>query len=661
MTSKRILLLCAAVGTLIANRANAQVFVSENFNAVSNPGLPTAWASSPASQWTTGAPNTVTPNALGSLNLSLNSPTHTKAVGIDGTQASANGAILSSPTFSLPAAAVNTILEFDVAFFGIQSNSTPPETESLIFIVSTDGGATWSDISFVAPVADPHNAVWETNSLPMGTYAGQNNLKFGFRYNNQAGNLIGATLDNIKLINGIDGTVIKAFAGDHPDPSTGIGYQLSGSNTTLSGTVKNTGSGTINSYRIKYKVGTGAVQSSTVISTPLASLATANFPAGLTVTIPANNSYSIKAWMEATGDVDHSNDTITITTVGVPSIPVKRPLFEEGTGTWCGWCPRGAVFMDKFSGTHPNGAASQIAVHNNDPMMVDEYNSYMSDYIGGFPALLIDRTIVKDPQDIDSAFDIAHNNFGFADFTMGTAIINGNKVSIPVTIKPVVNITNPKLALVITESNVKGSGSNWPQNNYYSGGGSGQMDGWENEADHVEDVYFHFVARNITPSAGGNSGNLPSTLIAGTTYKDTLTATLNNNDWKANNLQYVALFMNGGNRSVMNSASSALPTLTPALGNNTAIVNTGISIEQAAIYPNPTSGKSYLTVKVKDAGNSVLTVSDIAGRKIFSTAQQIHSGNNIMEVATGNLAPGSYLLNFETEKENIALRLQVVK
>lgn len=660
MTSKRILLLCAAVGTLIANRANAQVFVSENFNAVNNPTLPAAWASAPASQWITGAPNTVTPNALGSLNFSLNNPAHTKAVGIDGTQATADGAILSSPTFSLPAAAVNTVLQFDIAYFGIQSNSTPPETESLIFIISTDGGATWSDVSFVTSLTDPHTMLWETRSLPMGTYAGQSNLKFGFRYNNQGGNLIGAVLDNVKLINGVDGTVIAAFAGDHPDPSTGTGYQLAGSNTALSGTVKNTGSATINSYYIKYKVGTGAVQSSPLISGALAPLATASFPTGLPVTIPANNSYPVKAWIQATDDVDHSNDTMTTTTVGVSSIPVKRPLFEEGTGTWCGWCPRGAVFMDKFSTNHPNGVASQIAVHNGDPMTIAEYDSYMSGYVGGFPNMVIDRTIENDPKNIDTAFGIAQNNFGFADFTIGAPIISGNIVSIPVSVKPVVSITNPKLALVITESNVKGSGSNWPQNNYYSGGGSGVMGGWEDEDSPVDGVYFHFVARSITPSAGGNSGNLPSTLVAGTVYKDTLKATLKN-EWKTNNLQYVALFINGNNASVMNTASTALPTLLPALGNNTAITNIESGIEQAAIYPNPTSGKSYLVVKLKEDGKTVLTVSDIAGRKLFSTTQQMHAGNNTIEIETSKLATGSYFINLATEKGNIVLRLQVVE
>lgn len=660
MLSKTTHLLRAAVFfSLIINGAHAQVFLSEDFNSVSTPGLPAGWTSSPVDQWVTGVPNTITPNAVNALQHSLNHPAHTKVVGIDGMQASADNALLSSPLISLPSSAANTLLNFDVAYFYYVSNNNPPEIESLDLVVSTDGGLSWSSISLVGPV-NASTGVWETRSVQLGAYAGQSNLKIGFRYNNQGAALVGAVFDNIRLVNGTDGTVISAFAGDHPDPSTGIGYQLSGSNATLTGKVKNTGTLSINSYYIKYKAGNGPVQSSALITTPLASMATADFPAGLMVAIPANTGYSIKAWIETANDTDPANDTATAMTVGVPSIPLKRPVFEEGTGTWCGWCPRGAVYMDHFAATHPNGVAAQITVHNEDPMTLPAYDSYMFNYIGGFPNLVVDRTIVKDPITIDTAFNIARNNFGFADFTIGTPVINGNSVSVPVTIKPVVDISNPKLALVITESNVTGSGTNWPQNNYYSGGGSGLMAGWENEEGHVDDVNFHFVARSITPVPGGGVFNLPATLIAGTVYTSTLTAILNSS-WKINDLQYNALFINGNNTSIMNSAFTALPDLLPTLPNTTAVTGIENTIEQIGVYPNPASDKSYLVLKLREGGDAVLIVSDITGKKVFENKQQIHAGNNILEIDTDQLAAGYYQVNLTTEKAHAAVKLQVVK
>jgi hypothetical protein len=657
----KIIGLLLFLGTIpFANQSKAQVFLSEDFNSVSNPGLPTGWTSTPGSLWKSGVPNTITPSALSGLNYSLNRPANMKAVGIDGTQTSADGAIISSPTMAIPAGATNAILLFDVAYFNIQTNDTPPRTESLVFMVSTNGGTTWSDISFVYPASNPGTAPWETQSLPMGSYAGQRNLKIGFRYRNEGGVLIGAVLDNVKLVNGNDGAVISVYAGDHPDPSTGIGYQLAGSGTVLTGKVRNTGATAINSYYIKYKVGSGAVQSSPLISTPLAPLATADFPAGLTVSIPASASYPIKAWIEASGDVDPGNDTAFATTIGVPSFPVKRPVFEEGTGTWCGWCPRGAVFMDHFAVTHSGGVAAQIAVHNNDPMTLAAYDSYMTRYANAYPNLIIDRAVVKDPRSIDTAFATAQNNFGFAEFTLGTPVVNGSTVSVPVTIKPVVTMTNPKLALVITESNVTGSGSNWPQNNYYTGGGSGVMGGWESQPSEVTDVRFHFVARNITPSPEGNALTLPATLMAGTTYNATLTASLNS-AWKVNDLQYLALFLNGNNGSVMNSAFTTLPALLPALGNGTAIANVEKDIEQVAVYPNPTAGRSYLNFKLKEAAKTVLTVSDITGRNLLTLTEQMQPGSNTLAIETGNFAAGTYLIHLATEKARVVRKLIITR
>ncbi len=659
MLSKKTRLLSAAFFSLLINGVNAQLFLSEDFNAVSNPGLPAGWTSEPATQWVTGVPNTIAPNAVNALFHSLNDAAHMKAVGIDGMQATADNALLSSPLVSLPSSAGNAVLNFDVAYFYYVSNNNPPEIESLDLVVSTDGGSSWSSISLVGPV-NASTGVWETRSVPVGAYAGQNNLKFGFRYNNQGAALVGAVFDNIRLVNGTDGSVISAFAGDHPDPSTGTGYQLSGSNATLTGKVKNTGALTINSYYIKYKAGNGAVQSSPLISTPLASMATADFPSGLTVAIPANVSYSIKAWIETSNDTDHSNDTATAITVGVPVIPLKRPVFEEGTGTWCGWCPRGAVYMDHFAATHPNGVAAQITVHNEDPMTLPAYDNYMFNYVSGFPNLVVDRTIVKDPMTIDTAFNTAQNNFGFADFTLGTPVITGNSVSVTVTIKPVVDIPNPKLALVITESNVKGSGTDWPQNNYYSGGGSGVMAGWENEAGHVDDVNFHFVARSITPAPGGGTFNLPATLIAGTVYTSTLTATLDNN-WKMNDLQYNALLINGNNTSIMNSAFTALPHLSPTLANTAGVSSLENTIEQMVLYPNPASGKSFLAVQLKEGGNAVLTITDAAGKQVLRTTQQTQAGNNILEIDSSDFASGYYLVHLATEKATRSIKLQVIK
>lgn len=653
---KRLLLLCAIIAVLTTNNTQAQSFVAEDFNSITNPNLPVGWGSVPSAQWVCGAPDMITPGALSQQGFSLTTADHSKAVGIDGSQQSADNALLALPAISLPASATDAVLNFDVAFLGAENNGI---FESLVLEVSTDGGTNWSLVAFINQISNPFDGIWETRSLSLGAYAGQSNLKFGFRYHNQGNVIVGAVLDNIRIISGADGSVIAALAG-HTDPATGISYQESGTTTTLRGTVKNTGTDTINAYYIKYTVGNGAEQSSALMATTLPPSATENFPPGLMVNIPGNISYPVKVWIEVAGDINQDNDTALTTTIGLPHIPEKRPVFEEGTGTWCGWCPRGAVFMEHFASTHPNGNAAQIAVHNNDPMTLNDYDAYMAHYNTGYPNIIVDRLTQNDPKDIDSIFAEVQNNFGFADITIGTPIITGNRVALPVTIKPVVAISNPKLALVITESNVQGSGSGWPQNNYYSGGGSDPMDGWEDEAPHVDNVNFNFVARSISPAPAGATGNLPAILMPDATYTDTLHAILDS-AWQINDLQYIALLINGDNGSILNSAFTALPTLRPSLGNSTAIKNIDNESLQAVLYPNPACNKTYLNVITKHAGMAEITVSDMTGRRLTHEKQKVQAGKNIIEIETNNLSAGSYFIHFTTGAATAHLKLQVTK
>ena len=40
--------------------------------------------------------------------------------------------------------------------------------------------------------------------------------------------------------------------------------------------------------------------------------------------------------------------------VGVSKEISRKMIAEEGTGTWCTWCPRGAVFMKLMASTYAN-------------------------------------------------------------------------------------------------------------------------------------------------------------------------------------------------------------------------------------------------------------------------------------------------------------------
>jgi hypothetical protein len=67
----------------------------------------------------------------------------------------------------------------------------------------------------------------------------------------------------------------------------------------------------------------------------------------------------------------------------------KRVLIEEGTGTWCKWCPRGNVFSDQMTQDYD---AIPIAIHKNDNMEIPGTPSYYAmTNISGLPSGNIDR------------------------------------------------------------------------------------------------------------------------------------------------------------------------------------------------------------------------------------------------------------------------------
>lgn len=68
-------------------------------------------------------------------------------------------------------------------------------------------------------------------------------------------------------------------------------------------------------------------------------------------------------------------------------VPVKSPLIEEFTGTWCGWCPRGWMGLKLMNEWHP-GDFIGASYHNDDPMQITT-NYPVS--VSGFPAANLDR------------------------------------------------------------------------------------------------------------------------------------------------------------------------------------------------------------------------------------------------------------------------------
>lgn len=638
---------------------HAQVALSDDFNALTAPSLPVGWTVDSPGVWTSGAPNTIAPN-VSAAGISLNVPAHMKAIGVNGQGTTANNSAIKSSSFALPASMPNAYFYFDLAYFGFRMNADPNKKEELFFIVSTDGGTTWTTVQTITPNGQ-NDGLWSTRAIDMSSYIGNTNIKIGFRFKNNGGALVGAVMDNFRIFSGSDAKLAAATGGGHP--ANGVSYLQSGSATNVSGTIQNVGTAPITGYVVKYQQGANPAQSYTVSSVNIAPLATANFTHSVPFTPAANQAYPLKVWVELTGDANHINDSANVSLVGVPFIPEKRVLFEEGTGTWCGWCPRGAVAMEEFAVSHA-GKTAQVAVHNGDGMKVTAYDSYMSSLNGGgFPNLVTDRTesLTTDPGDIESVYEAVKENFAYATLTMGTPTVTGTAVSIPLTIVPAVDIPNPRVALIVTESNVHSSRpGTGAQANYYANNGNGPMGGWESKGSSVSNVNYHFVGRAVTPSPAGDAMGLPATLTANSTYNVTLTTTLNA-EWRPDHIQYIATLGDNSSKAIFNTAFSALPQLDPGLPTTVANVDAGIN--RATLYPNPiTNGMATLEIDAMSAATLTYNITDLSGRVVLTGSKAaINSGLNSVQINTAALNSGLYMVNFATEKGNTSIKFQVIK
>jgi len=644
---KKVLLSLSLVACL-GYAANAQTTLySEDFNSTSGTSLPSGWTQT-GSGWVTGTPSEVNSSSFG---VPTNTDGRVLIINDDGAGQGVDNSneLVKTGSINLSAGtASNLYLKFDLVYWGLTYQG---DTESLTLEVSTDGGSSWNVLSTLD--ANPTTA-WHPRYISLANYAGNANVMFGFRYSDGGGWLFGAAVDNINIMNVLNNDL--SLVSVTPVQGSSIAYGAVGSDKSINGVVFNGGANNITSYVVKYQQGASPVQSYTK-SVTMAPFSNDTFTHNIPFTIPSVGEFPINVWVELSGDENTTNNNADAFVQGVANMPTKRILFEEGTGTWCGWCPRGTVAMDEFANTHP-GAAAQVAVHNNDPMSVSAYDGFIGTMISGYPSMVVDRKYVVDPSQLLDAYNELQDGFGFAEITLGNVSISGGVATVPVTIVPSINIDGAKVALIVTESNLSGpAGSNWDQANYYAGGGQGPMGGFENEASSVPNTKYHFVGRSITPSPTGGASGLPATMVAETPYELSLTANINA-AWNQDNLQFIVVLLSSDDEA-LNTAFTDIPGLDPVLPGGTAISNIEAGINNMEVYPNPTSDMLNVVFDMNQASSLHITVTDITGKVVYTTDNKLTPGQNNLQIGTSSFSNGIYLLNAQTENGNATLKFVV--
>lgn len=223
----------------------------------------------------------------------------------------------------------------------------------------------------------------------------------------------------------------------------------------------------------------------------------------------------------------------------------KKPLIEEYTGTWCGWCTRGWVALELLAADFGDDAVI-VASHNGDPMEIDEYVDVQNKYISGYPSLLIDRLTDVDPyygsSSSENPYYIKNDvELAMADIAPVAIAVEAawadeekTKINISTETKFYFDEDNPTFAIgyILVADGLKGTGRSWAQANYYveyadEYGNDPYLGDLTRMGSYITDMTYNHVAVAGWGVMDGVDGSISGPIKAGETINGTFEADLN--------------------------------------------------------------------------------------------------------------------------------------
>lgn len=439
---------------------------------------------------------------------------------------------------------------------------------------------------------------------------------------------------------------------------------LVGQQRNVSVKMRNLGSTAITSFdmTLVHNGGTPVVQNVTGVN--IASLATyvVNFPAPVTLAAGTNTFTATISNVNGTSpDGDASDDMITQYLTPVQPAAGKVVVAEEGTGTWCQWCPRGAVYMDMMQEKYDDYYAG-IAVHNGDPMVVAAYDAAIGGLIAGYPSALVDRGAEIDPSGIEGDF---LNRIVIA--PEGT-IVNGatyntttRVLNVSVTTTLMANISgNYKLAAVITEDSVTGTTSGYNQSNAYAGGASGPMGGFESLPNPVPaaQMNYNHVARVLSPSFAGMPYAFGSSATSGQVFTYNFSYTLPAS-WDPNQIHIIGMMIDPS--GTINNAGKA--TIAEAVANGyvsggtVGVTTLASAPDDIMLMPNPANSLTNISMTLENDSELNIEVFSSNGKLVASKNYGKMSGAYNFPIDTQEFAKGVYFVKVSVNGQPKVLKL----
>jgi thiol-disulfide isomerase/thioredoxin len=558
---------------------------------------------------------------------------------------------LITPQFTVPTGAGNYLL-----WQGVTLDSSYPDGYEVR--VSTTGTAA-ADFSTVIFSTTAENASgWAQHAADLSAFAGQN-IYVAFRNNSNDKYVL--LIDDIRMqtISNTDAELVSLNVERFSKTNT---------NLNIAGTIKNNGL-PITSLNIEWNDGSGA-QTATLTGLNIAPYSTYDF----THTVPFNknvvNEFNVNVNISSVnGGATESNTNNNSTATKISTIAnsaFKYVVIEEGTGTWCGWCPRGAVAMEAIENdaNYRNNFIG-IAVHNADPMANTAYDN-AADF-SGFPGCNVDR-VLRDQSVTIPLFQQFVGDFkSKATPVAVTATSSLNTTSRVLTVNAAANFRTKisdevRFAVVLVEDSVHSTAAGYEQVNYYSSTQANQAltgagHNWQTEPSPVPaaSMWYDHVGRELIGGYNGEATSIPATLNDGTNATHTFTYTVPA-AYNLNQLKVVVMVVNAATAEIYNAFEMK------ANGKYLS-VNEVASTVDFNVYPNPVSADGKINVTYNLAKSETVNISayNAAGKLVYSNKVAKSAGVQMAEISTENWSAGSYMVNVTVGNATTSKNITVVK
>jgi hypothetical protein len=521
---------------------------------------------------------------------------------------------------------------------------------------------------------------WQKHGISLSAFVGQN-IRIAFK--NNSSNKYQLWVDDIVVENLSNGLDMACTSNDT------YKYGVINTNHNIIATFKNYGYTPVTSLTINYQVGGGSITSELKnLSSSLNYLGSQQFTFS-TPYISSSPAYNkLKIWATAingSSDQATTNDTIIGNITLSSTVPNKKVLVEQFTGTNCGWCPDGYANLKTIANTDTNMIITSL--HNNDNMTIAASAPLFTMY-GNNNSAMIDRYLFS--QNTPRAI----NQSNWSNY-----ITQRESMIVPVSVKIsgiTYNATTKQLDatvsatfvgdvkgqynlnLYIKENNVYGpiadsSDNQWNQHNglYNIPSSSFYQYGNLIGSEYVMSAasYKHqSVVDEFLDGWMGDPTSIPTnSATIGQTYSKTYSYTLPNvigNEFRyfADNIYLIGVVSeydpSNNAISLLNAKEIKLTSNPEAIVGVKELAHTDMQLN---VFPNPATDVCYLSYNLKENQYVKVSVYNTLGELVYIETQNMTAGDVKHSLNLNHLQAGNYSVQVSFKNNSISKKLTIIK